>query len=158
MTITIDGEDARDFDDAISVEKTADGYKLYVHIADVAHYVKMGGAIDKEAYGRGTSVYFPESVFPMLPEKISNGVCSLKSKEDRLAISVVMLIDNKGNISAQGFYETKIRSDYRLTYDEVTKILEGDKELCAKYQDIVEMLNICRELAHILTQKEKQAA
>lgn len=155
LTITIDGEDARDFDDAISVEKTADGYKLYVHIADVAHYVKMGGAIDKEAYGRGTSVYFPESVFPMLPEKISNGVCSLKSKEDRLAISVVMLIDNKGNISAQGFYETKIRSDYRLTYDEVTKILEGDKELCAKYQDIVEMLNICRELAHILTQKRK---
>lgn len=153
VTITIDGEDAKDFDDAISLETTDTGYKLYVHIADVSHYVKGGGIIDKEALNRTTSVYFPGSVFPMLPETISNGVCSLRPGEDKLTLTVVMNIDNKGNVTNSKFYETLSCSDFRMTYTEVTKILNGDEEMRKKYDKIVPMLENAEKLAAIITKK-----
>lgn len=153
LTITIDGEDAKDFDDAISVEKTAKGYRLYVHIADVANYVKSGGLIDKEAHIRGTSVYFPGSVFPMLPESISNGACSLRPGEDKLAVSVIMECDKGGNVTESRFIESTIRSDYRMTYTDVTAILKGDKDLTEKYKRILPMLKDAERLAEILSRK-----
>lgn len=156
LTITIDGEDAKDFDDAISIEKTESGYRLYVHIADVAHYVRVGGAIDREAFARATSVYFPSNVFPMLPERISNGVCSLRPDEDKMAVSVAMETDNDGNVLKSDFYETIIRSDYRMTYTNVTKILEGDIELRQKYHKITQMLEDAKELSDLLAKKRKE--
>ncbi len=153
LTITIDGEDAKDFDDAISVEKTQNGYKLYVHIADVAHYVKLGGAIDKEALKRATSVYFPESVFPMLPEAISNGVCSLRPGEDKLAVTVEMDLNGKGDVTQAAFYESIIKSDFRMTYSEVTKILQGDTLLREKYSAVLALIENAAELADIITKK-----
>lgn len=159
LTITIDGEDAKDFDDAISIEKTISGYKLYVHIADVSHYVKPRSVIDNEALSRATSVYFPGSVFPMLPEAISNGVCSLRPNEDKLAVTVVMHTNKKGSVEKSDFYKSVIRSNYRMTYTEVTKILDNDSELKEKYSEVVEMLEWSRELADILGKKrEKKGA
>ncbi|MCY4045084.1 MAG: ribonuclease R [Cellvibrionales bacterium] len=118
--ITIDGEDARDFDDAVFCEsKKSGGWRLFVAIADVAHYVDIASALDKEAYNRGTSVYFPERVIPMLPEKISNGLCSLMPKVNRLAMICEMTISNKGRLSGYHFYEAVIHSHARLTYNEV---------------------------------------
>lgn len=156
LTITIDGEDAKDFDDAISIEKTEKGYRLYVHIADVSNYVKTGGIIDKEALSRATSVYFPGSVFPMLPEAISNGVCSLRPEEDKLTLTAIMDIDKSGKVVNTEFYETTTCSDYRMTYTNVTKILEGDSELILKYKKIVPMLQDAKELAEILTAKRNK--
>lgn len=156
LTITIDGEDAQDFDDAISVERTPRGYRLYVHIADVAFYVKQSSIIDKEALKRATSVYFPGKAFPMLPESISNGVCSLKPHEKKFAVSVVMDIDREGEVIKAEFFESLIMSDYSLTYDEVTKILEGDKPLLKKYAQIADMLNISKELAGIIRNKRRK--
>lgn len=156
LTITIDGNDAKDFDDAISIEKTSTGYILYVHIADVAHYVRVGGAIDNEAFSRGTSVYFPGNVYPMLPERISNGVCSLRPDEDKMAVSVAITTDNDGIVLKSEFFETMIRSDYRMTYDNVTKILEGDKEARQKYHKIVGMLEDARHLAYLFAKKRKE--
>jgi len=157
LTITIDGEDARDFDDAISLYKKKDHYVLSVHIADVANYVKEGGAIDKEAFRRGTSVYFPDYVLPMLPKVLSNGICSLNPNEDRLAMSVVMEFDNDGTIVNYDIYEGVIRSNYRMTYTEVTKIFEGDKETKSKYADVVPMLESMAELAKILLKRRDNA-
>ena len=155
LTITIDGADAKDFDDAISIEKINEGFRLFVHVADVAHYVKPGSIIDKEAYERATSVYFPGSVFPMLPESISNGVCSLRPNEEKLTLTVEMEIDRKGNTISANFYESIIRSDYRMTYTDVTKILDGDKALRQDYAPIVTFLSDCKELAEIIEKKRK---
>ena len=153
LVFTIDGEDARDFDDAISLEKQGEFYVLYVHIADVSHYVKRGGAIDKEAFRRGTSVYFPDHVIPMLPESLSNEMCSLKPDVDRLTLSVEMKIDKLGNVVSHNIFEGLIHSSYRMTYTKVTKILQKDPELCKEYAKIVPMLNQMAELTQILIKR-----
>ncbi|MDD2767172.1 MAG: ribonuclease R [Methylococcus sp.] len=136
--VTIDGEDARDFDDAVYCRRTPKGWKLYVAIADVSHYVKPGTALDGEAHTRGTSVYFPERVIPMLPEVLSNGLCSLNPEEDRLCMVCEMLLDADGNVGRAKFYEAVMRSHARLTYNQVAGILvEGDQELRRRYKPLV---------------------
>lgn len=153
MVFTIDGEDARDFDDAISLETSGENYLLYVHIADVANYVKQNGAIDKEAFRRGTSVYFPDYVLPMLPESLCNEMCSLKPNEDRLTLSVEMTIDKNGNVLDHKIYEGVIHSSYRMTYTKVTAILNGDTPLRKEYAKIVPMIEKMAELAKILIKR-----
>lgn len=154
FTVTIDGEDAKDFDDAISIDKKEDGYVLYVHIADVAHYVDKGTALDKEAYRRGNSVYLLDRVIPMLPFELSNGICSLNPDVERLALTVKMLINTKGKVIDYKFQETLIRSNHRLVYTNVSDYLEGkysyeDKELESK-------LDIMKELFEILAAKRSK--
>ncbi len=156
LTITIDGDDAKDFDDAISIEKKSNGYKLYVHIADVSHYVRIGSELDEEALKRTTSVYFPDKVFPMLPPGISNGVCSLRPNEDKLTVTVIMDLDEKGEITSSTFHKTTTCSNYRMTYNKVTKILQGDKELNKEYSEIVEMLEYMKELASFIKIKRDE--
>ncbi len=152
--ITIDGEDARDFDDAVSVEKLPNGnYLLGVHIADVSYFVKFGSLLDQEAYYRGNSVYFPDKVIPMLPERLSNQVCSLKPEEDRLTFSVLMEINREGNILNYKFSPSIIRSSARMTYSSVYKILNNDIEEQKKYKNLVNLLFLMKELAHILKEK-----
>ncbi len=147
-TFTIDGEDARDFDDAISIEQNEDGTLLLgVHIADVGHYVTKDSLLDKEAFKRGTSTYFPNAVFPMLPKQLSNEICSLKEGEDRLTLSCFMKIDYEGNIISHKICESVIKSKARMTYTNVTKILEGDVELSKKYDFLVQDLNVMKLLA-----------
>lgn len=153
LTITVDGEDARDFDDAISIERVEDGFILGVHIADVSHYVRRGGALDKEAYARGTSVYFPDRVLPMLPVELSDGICSLREGEDRLTLSCIMKVDKKGRVTEPEIVQSVIRSHGRMTYTDVAKILDGDAVLRERYAQLVTMLEDCRELAEILMQK-----
>lgn len=153
LTITIDGEDAKDFDDAISIDKTADGYTLYVHIADVAHYVEEGGIIDQEAYKRGTSVYFPNMVFPMLPEKLSNNLCSLRPNEEKLTMSAIIDFDKVGNVLASKIVESVIKSNERMTYTSVQRIIDGDKATSKKYAHLVYMLSDCKALADLLNEK-----
>ena len=155
--ITIDGADSKDLDDAISVEKLDGSYKLSVHIADVSHYVRENSAIDKEAFKRGTSVYFTDRVVPMLPKILSNGICSLNPNQDRLTLSVVMEIDLQGNLINHYITEGVIRSTERMTYDDVTKIIEGDKTLCDKYSHIKNDILIMYELSSILGKKRKSA-
>ena len=157
LTITIDGEDARDFDDAISLYMKKDHYVLSVHIADVSHYVKEGSVIDKEAFRRGTSVYFPDYVLPMLPKSLSNGICSLNPNEDRLAMSVVMEFDKYGQVVNYDICEGVIRSNYRMTYTNVTKIFDGDQELRKEYKDVVPMLEKMAELAKLLLKRRNDA-
>jgi ribonuclease R len=153
--VTIDGEDARDFDDAVYCEKRKGGYRLYVAIADVAHYVKPDTALDQEAFLRGNSVYFPDRVIPMLPEVLSNGLCSLNPKVDRLCMVCMMNIDKKGNISSYKFYEGVMRSKARLTYDIVSKILvDKDKTLEKKYHQLLPDLNNLYQLFQLL-QKQR---
>lgn len=154
--ITIDGDDSRDFDDAISLEISDNSnYLLGVHIADVSHYVKEGTELDKEALRRGTSVYFPHTVIPMLPEELSNGICSLNPDVDRLTLSVFMELDKEGNIHSNRITESVIHSDYRMTYNDVNKIFDGDKELTHKYKEIVPMLFAMNDLAKALSEKRK---
>ena len=154
LTITIDGDDARDFDDAISVSRTkGDGYELWVHIADVSHYVEEGGLIDEEAYRRATSVYFPRQAFPMLPEALSNNLCSLVAGEDRLCVSCRMRFTPHGERKDVLLTKSVIRSSYRMTYRKVQGILDGDEALRAQYQPIVKMLAIAQDLARLLRQK-----
>lgn len=128
FTVTIDGADAKDFDDAISVEKRGKFYNLYVHIADVSHYVKEGSAIDKDAYERGNSVYLLDRVIPMLPFELSNGICSLNPGEDRLAMTTQIALNDKGDIVDTQFYSSMIRSDHRLVYEDVSDYMEKGKK------------------------------
>lgn len=151
---TIDGADAKDLDDAVSVSALDDGtFNLKVHIADVSHYVKPGDDIDKEAFLRGTSVYLPEMVFPMLPRQLSNGICSLYEKVDRLTLTCDMVIDGKGKVISSDVYQSVINSCHRLTYDEVQAIFEGDKGVTEKYSDIADDLFVMKRLAEILQSK-----
>ncbi len=153
LIVTIDGEDTRDIDDAISLEKSGEEYLLGVHIADVSHYVAPRSPLDKEAYERGTSVYFPDRVLPMLPRALSNGICSLNENEDRLTLSCLMRIDAKGNVKESEIVEGVIRSRHRMTYTEITKILENDEETCKKYPLVKDTVALFAELTHILQDK-----
>ena len=154
-TITIDGPDAKDLDDAISVERLASGnYRLGVHIADVGHYVRPGTPLDREAFARGTSIYLLDRVLPMLPADLSNGVCSLTPGVDRLTLSVMMEIDDAGNLVQHELAESVIHSHERMTYDVVNQLLEGeDAELSERYRDQLDQLNLMRELHDILVRK-----
>ena len=154
-TVTIDGERARDFDDAVSIEKRPDGcVMLWVHIADVSHYVPWGTALDKEAYNRGTSVYFPDKVVPMFPERLSNGICSLNPQEDRLTLTAEMLFDKAGNRLNYRIYESVINSNERMTYTSVKKILEDqDQELIERYGELIDTFHLMKELCLRLRKK-----
>lgn len=154
LTVTIDGEDAKDLDDAISISKEEGLYHLGVHIADVSHYVKEGTPLDKEALKRGTSVYLVDRVIPMLPHKLSNGICSLNPGVDRLALSCFMDIDAKGTVVGHKIAETVIRSDRRMTYTNVAKIVEDtDEEVKKEYEEIVPMFLLMQELAEVLRER-----
>lgn len=157
---TIDGEDSRDLDDAISISKNSDGtYKLGVHIADVGEYVTYGSVLDKEAFKRGTSVYFPSLVLPMLPRNLSNGICSLNENENRLALSVFMDIDAQGTVKNYDICESIIQSKKRFTYTTVTKILEGDEQAIKENKPFVNDLLTMNELNKILIKmREKRGA
>ena len=161
--VTVDGADTRDIDDGVSVEKQGDNYVLSVHIADVSHYVKAGGELDKEAFKRGTSVYFPDRVLPMLPQALSNGCCSLNEGEARLAFTCKMLIagggtdkaaaENAGKVLKSEIFPSLVRSTYRLTYDEVDAMLSGGaaaEKLLEKYPLMRDSLAPMRELTEIL--------
>lgn len=150
--ITMDGADAKDLDDAVSVDKLSNGnYRLGVHIADVSHYVTDSSQLDKEALKRGNSVYLIDQVIPMLPKILSNGICSLNPNVDRLTLSVTMEIDGKGKVVSHEVYESVIHSKARMVYGDVSDMLEnGDKELIAKYQDIYPDIRLMDELARIL--------
>ena len=151
QTVTIDGEDAKDLDDAITITKEGDIYHLGVHIADVTHYVTEGSALDKEALKRGTSVYLVDRVIPMLPHKLSNGICSLNQGTDRLALSCFMDINSKGEVVGHQLAETVINVDRRMTYTSVAKIIEeNDEEECKKYETLVPMFHLMLELSQIL--------
>ncbi|MBO4940232.1 MAG: ribonuclease R [Clostridia bacterium] len=150
LIVTIDGEDTRDIDDAISLSMEGDQYVLGVHIADVSQYVEYRSVLDKEAFERGTSVYFPDRVLPMLPRALSNGICSLNEGEDRLALSCIMHIDKKGAVKSSEIVETVIRSTYKMTYSDVTKMLDGDKKIIEKYALVADMVPLFAELTHIL--------
>ncbi len=152
--VTIDGETARDFDDAVWVERLENGnYALQVHIADVSHYVKPGTPIDKEALNRGTSVYFPDRAVPMLPIELSTDICSLRPKEERLVLSALLEIDPKGDILAQEFTRGVIRSVERMTYTNVFRVLEGDAAMRDRYAALIDRFELMRELALILNRK-----
>lgn len=158
LTITIDGEDAKDLDDAVSLKRLENGnFELGVHIADVSHYVPEHSALDKEAFARGTSVYLVDRVIPMLPHKLSNGICSLNPHEDRLTLSCVMEIDKKGEAVKHRIVESVIHSDYRMTYTAVRELLEdGTPELVEKYAEIMPMLREMNELRQILGEKRRR--
>jgi ribonuclease R len=156
--VTIDGADAKDLDDAIHIIKKDDGkYELGVHIADVSHYVSEGSAIDEEAYKRGTSVYMPNRVIPMLPKELSNGVCSLNPYEDKLTLSAVMEIDSKGKVLKFEIYESIINSKARLVYDDVSDILENEDESLKKdYNKFLDDFTAMEELCVILEKKREK--
>src|ERR1700677_3819514 len=155
--VTIDGETARDFDDAVLVTKLANGhYELQVHIADVAHYVQRGSPLDQEARLRGTSVYFPNRAVPMLPEELSNGICSLNPRLDRLVMSVIMEIDAAGNRVGAEFTPGVIRSIERMTYTNVNKVLEGDAETNQRCAALAEEFRRMKELALVLNRRRME--
>ncbi len=151
---TIDGADTKDIDDAVSIAKTDRCYKLGVHIADVSHYVTKGSALDEEAFYRGTSIYYADRVVPMLPKELSNGICSLNPRVDRLAFSCLMEVSFEGKLTSYRFEKTVIRSRVKGVYSEVTKIIDGtaDDEIKAKYAGVIDRIPIMRELAAILAQ------
>jgi ribonuclease R len=152
--VTIDGETARDFDDAVWVDRAPNGnYALHVHIADVGHYVRPGTPIDLEARARGTSVYFPDRAVPMLPFELSTGICSLNPGVDRLVLSALLEIDNRGDIVAQEFVPGVIRSAERMTYTAVHQLLEGDAAQRERYAPLAERFELMRELALVLNRK-----
>jgi ribonuclease R len=156
LVVTIDGEDARDFDDAISLEKKGEIYTLGVHIADVSHYVQKGDTVDKEAFNRATSVYFPDRVLPMLPEELSNDICSLKEGIDRLAMTAMMDIDKNGKVINYEIFPSVIKSNKRMTYTKVAKILNRNAEPdkvsdLNEYSDLFPWFDLMAELSSILT-------
>jgi len=153
-TITIDGEKAQDFDDAVSIRKLSNGhYLLGVHIADVSHYVRPGSALDREAYQRGTSVYFPDLTLPMLPENLSNDLCSLRPRVPRLTVSALMEIDDRGEILQSDFHPSVIQTAERMTYTSVFKIFQGNPEERHRYQYLLDDLFLMRHLAQVLKGK-----
>ncbi len=154
QTVTIDGEDAKDLDDAITLTREGEYYQLGVHIADVTNYVQEHSALDVEALKRGTSVYLVDRVIPMLPHKLSNGICSLNAGENRLALSCIMTIDKKGNVIDHNIAETVIKVDRRMSYTSVKKILEDQDETeIREYEELVPMFERMEELAAILRKK-----
>ena len=155
--VTIDGEDAKDLDDAVSLKKEGEFYRLGVHIADVSNYVQYNSALDREALKRGTSVYLVDRVIPMLPKKLSNGICSLNAGEDRLALSCLMDIDKKGNVVGHKIAETVIHVTERMTYTNVNKILtHADEAVTKKYQELVPMFFLMKELSEIVRKNRKK--
>lgn len=149
--VTIDGEDARDFDDAICVGADASGYTLYVSIADVSHYVQPGSAVDQEAYRRGTSIYLPDRVLPMLPERLSNHLCSLVPGEDRPAFTAILHFDQEGRRTGQRFVKSMIRSQMRFTYTLIEGLLyQEDAQLAQEHQSLLPMLRQARALTALL--------
>jgi len=145
--LTIDGADARDFDDAVYAERLDNGYRLIIAIADVAEYVQPGSALDKEGHHRGTSVYFPDRVIPMLPETLSNGLCSLRPDEDRLCMACDIRLDEQGKVRSSRFYEAVMRSQARLTYDQVQSMMvKGDETLRAKNEHVLDNLTALYEV------------
>lgn len=156
--ITIDGSDAKDLDDAVYAEKISDDeYKLGVHIADVTHYVREDRKLDKEALKRATSIYLSDRVIPMLPKELSNGVCSLNPGEDKLTLSVEMIINKDGKVTDYNIFESIIKNHYRMTYKDVSEILENsNEELSGKYSEIVPMLRIMEELSLLLRHKRDE--
>ena len=150
---TIDGDDAKDFDDAVSIRKTASGYNLGVHIADVSHYVRPHTPLDTEALARGTSVYLPDRVIPMLPERLSNGICSLVPGEDRLTLSCIMSVGEDGEVKSFKITKSVIRSRRRMTYSDVQKILDRNKAFTREYRDILTPLTHMSRLCNILAAK-----
>ncbi len=156
LTVTIDGEDARDLDDAVTLSKIPEGYLLGVHIADVSHYVTEGSALDGEALARGTSVYLADRVVPMLPRKLSNGICSLNAGEDRLALSCIMTIDPQGNVIDHEIAETLIRVDRRMSYTGVQAILEGRDHPEGDDKAIRELCFLMKEAAGILKDRRRK--
>jgi ribonuclease R len=158
LTVTIDGEHARDFDDAITLERLDNGlFRLGVHIADVAHYVPEGSALDVEAYERGTSVYFPERAVHMFPAELATGLCSLNPHVDRLVQSCVMDIDRRGTVVGYTLHDGVIHSDERMTYTDVAAILtDGNPELMARYERVVPMFESMRELFEILNRRRRR--
>jgi len=151
MLFTIDGKDAKDLDDAVSLKINEDGtYELGVHIADVGEYVRLTSPLDESAFERGTSIYFLNTVIPMLPKQLSNGICSLNPNVDRLALSVIMKIDKKGNVLDSNIFESVINSKYRLNYDEVLEVLEGNTQTQERLKEIKDILLNMYELSQIL--------
>lgn len=155
--VTIDGEDAKDLDDAVSVARDGENYILGVHIADVTNYVQENSALDREALERGTSVYLVDRVIPMLPHTLSNGICSLNEGEDRLALSCIMTVNTKGNVTDHEIAETVIHVNRRMTYTSVKKILEDrDKAETEKHKEFVPMFELMQELSGILRERRRQ--
>lgn len=153
---TIDGADAKDLDDAVAIEKIQDGYRLYVHIADVGHYVKRGSFLDKEAFKRGTSVYLVDRVVPMLPKSLSNGICSLNPGENRLVLSCIMDIDITGKVTSYEIVEGVIKTVFRMNYQDVADIIEKQPAgLMEKYSAITDDIFMMRDLAKILNDKRQ---
>ena len=151
LHVTIDGETAKDFDDAVAVIKTKKGFRLYVSIADVSHFVRPGTALDKDAYERGTSIYFPGRVIPMLPEKISNNLCSLIPEQDRLAFTAILDFDREGNTAKKRFIKSIIRSHKRFTYTTVRQILiDNNQDVRREHKPFLTPLKWAGELAIIL--------
>ena len=156
LSFTIDGSDAKDFDDAVSLERLENGlWRLGVHIADVGHYVPQGSALDREAYLRGTSVYFPGRVLPMLPEQLSNGVCSLRPDEDKFTMSALMDIDEGGNVVHTRLLRTITRSNARLVYDDVNRLFDGDAAQRERMAGLEDTLLAMRELARRIRQRRQ---
>ncbi len=157
-TVTIDGETAFDFDDAVYVERTADGhFTLWVHIADVSHYVRPLGALDQEAYRRGTSVYFPDRAISMLPERLSSNICSLVPDQDRLSFTAILTIHGQsGKTMAARFSPSVIRSRARMTYTRVAAILDGDPELRREYESLVPQFELMGDLARLLNERRRR--
>ena len=161
--VTIDGETAKDFDDAIEAERTPTGYRIGVHIADVSHYVNEGSVLDDEARSRGTSVYFPGRVLPMLPERLSNGLCSLNPRVDRLVLSAILDLDSKGRVTGSDFVKGVIRSGHRMTYTEVARILEAaptgatpsDKDDERRYGPYLGDFGLMGEVAALLRERRE---